>query len=95
MSATNPFDRELAVALGAANGAAQPCVGIYQVLATGPFGGTAKVQIRNGTAGDWIDYPGASFTAPGVFAPLYCGKGVQLRAINSAGTVTIVLVPLE
>ena len=95
LNTANNQDILLANGLGAANGTAQVCGGMWAIYVWGTVSGTAKLQVSPDNGTTWIDYPGASFTgAAGTFAPVYLGSLQQCRLTNSAGTVNATLCPI-
>ena len=55
---------------------------------------TAKLQVSPDDGTTWIDYPGASFTAPGTFAPVYLGAQQAIRVANTGGSINVTLAPI-
>jgi hypothetical protein len=104
LNTANSYDIQLCSALAAANGASvypsgssssgQGNPGIFQLAVWGTVSGTAKMQISPDNGSTWLDYPGATFTAAGVFAPVYVGAQQAVRMTNSAGSVNATLTPI-
>ena len=95
LNTSNTADVALASSLGNANGTAVGIAGIFCAYCWGTFSSnTAKVQVSPDAGTTWIDYPGASFTAAGTFAPIYLGLGQLVRATNSGGTINLTLAPM-
>ena len=94
MSSLNPnngHDILLANGLGAADGSAVEAAGVFTLAVFGTVSGTAKLQITPDAGTTWIDYPGATFTAAGVYAPVYLGAQQQCRVTNTAGSIKAIL----
>ena len=105
LNTSNDLDIELCSALGNANGASvfpsgQRSVAFprgsnpFALYVWGTFGGTAKLQVSPDNGTTWIDYPGATFTAAGIFAPVYLGAQNAVRMTNTAGSVNATLSPV-
>jgi hypothetical protein len=95
MSSLNPnngHDAILANGLGAAAGSAVDCAGVFTLHVWGTWSSnTAKLQTTPDAGTTWIDYPGASFTADGMFAPVYLGAQQQCRILNTGGAIKAIL----
>jgi hypothetical protein len=95
MSSLNPnngHDILLTAGLGNAASTAVEAAGVFTLHVFGTWSSnTAKLQTTPDAGTTWIDYPGASFTADGQFAPVYLGAQQQARMINTGGTIKAIL----
>ena len=67
----------------------------FVVYCWGTFSGnTAKLQVSPDNGSTWIDYPGATFTAAGMFAPVYLGAQQAVRCANTGGSINMTLSPI-
>ena len=103
MPTNNPLDYQVCENLGNANSTPiQPC-GVsangvrpgynpFVVYCWGTFSGnTAKLQVSPDEGTTWLDYPGATFTAAGIFTPVYLGTLQFVRCINTGGSISMTL----
>lgn len=89
----NPFDVQLATALGNDSSTAVRLAGVFTVKMWGTFGGgTYKVQLSPDGGTTWLDYPNSSLTDPGVVAPVFLGQNELVRITGSGGTSNSVTV---
>lgn len=105
LNTANTWDFAVASALGNANSTAvYPCgptgvapsnsgsVNPFIVYCWGTFSSnTAKLQVSPDNGTTWIDYPGASFTAAGMFGPIYLGAQQAVRCSNTGGSINMTL----
>lgn len=91
MPTIQTYDIQLCENLGTGDSAAVGASGVYSLAAWGTWGGTAKLQVSPDSGTTWIDYPGASFSANGIFAPVYLGVQQQSRITSTAGSVSATL----
>lgn len=83
----NEFDVQLATSLGNADSAPIRLSGVYRIDIWGTFGGgTYLVQVSPDNGTTWITLPNGSFTAAGVLAPVWMGRGDLIRISGSGGT---------
>lgn len=89
----NPGDIQLAYNL-AADSAAVRAHGVFALYVWGTTVTSVKLQVSPDNGTTWMDYPGASFSAAGMFAPVYLGQGNLVKMVITGSGVNATLGPI-